>query len=180
MGSTPAEHWVPVEGGVSLHAWVYRPVGIPSGAGGSAITMAHGFGGLKHRSLVPFAECFARAGFTVIVHDHREFGLSGGWPRMDIDPWQQIHDWRRVITYLQELDGADPRRIGIWGTSFAGGHALILGGSEAAQLHGAEPIRITGSAWIPAMTRRSLSGRCSGRRSTTRGSGPSGSRRRLC
>jgi alpha-beta hydrolase superfamily lysophospholipase len=37
--------------------------------------MAHGFGGLKHHGLVPFAECFARAGFTVIVHDHRGFGL---------------------------------------------------------------------------------------------------------
>jgi hypothetical protein len=68
MGSTPEEHWVPVEGGVSLHAWVYRPVGIPSGAGGPAITMAHGFGGLKHHGLVPFAECFARYYSSGLLH----------------------------------------------------------------------------------------------------------------
>lgn len=130
MSSTPEEHWIPAEEGISLHAWVYRPVDPSDGAGGAAITMAHGFGGLKHHGLVPFAERFAQAGFTVIVHDHRGFGLSGGWPRMDIDPWQQIFDWRRVITYLQELKGVDPSRIGIWGTSFAGGHALVLGGSD--------------------------------------------------
>jgi len=40
-----------------------------------------------------------------IIDDHRSFGLSGGWPRQDIDPWRQILDWRRVITYLQDLPG---------------------------------------------------------------------------
>jgi uncharacterized protein len=130
MNSTPEEHWVAADGGIGLHAWVYRPGRIPADGGAPAITMAHGFAGLKHQGLAPFAERFARAGFVVIVHDHRGYGLSGGWPRGDIDPWQQVHDWRRVITYLQELDGVDPGRVGIWGTSFAGGHALVLGGSD--------------------------------------------------
>ena len=129
MNSTPEEHWVAADGGIGLHAWVYRPA--PAGAGAPAITMAHGFAGLKLQGLVPFAERFARAGFVVIVHDHRGYGLSGGWPRGDIDPWRQVNDWRRVITYLQELDGVDPCRVGIWGSSFAGGHALVLGGSDA-------------------------------------------------
>jgi uncharacterized protein len=130
MTATPEEHWVPADGGIGLHAWVYRPGSTRSGAGTPAITMAHGFAGLKYQGLIPFAERFAKAGFLVIVHDHRNFGLSGGWPRCDIDPWRQIYDWRRVITYLQELDGVDPSRVGIWGTSFAGGHALVLGGSD--------------------------------------------------
>jgi hypothetical protein len=30
------------------------------------------------------------------VHDHRNFGTSGGELRGDIDPWRQIADWRRV------------------------------------------------------------------------------------
>ena len=130
MSSTREEHWVPADGGIGLHAWVFRPGSIPDGDGAPAITMAHGFAGLKDQGLTPFAERFARAGFVVIVHDHRGFGLSGGWPRCDVDPWRQIYDWRRVITYLRELDGVDASRIGIWGTSFAGGHAMVLGGSD--------------------------------------------------
>jgi uncharacterized protein len=129
MNRAPEEHWVPADGGIGLHAWVFRP-SVRGGADMPAITMAHGFAGLKRQGLAPFAERFAHAGFVVMVHDHRGFGLSGGWPRGDIDPWRQIYDWRRVITYLQELEGVDPSRVGIWGTSFAGGHALVLGGSD--------------------------------------------------
>lgn len=124
------EHWVPADDGVQLHAWVYRPDGRPAAGPAPAITMAHGYGGLKHKGLPPFAERFAEAGFVVIVHDHRGFGFSTGWPRRDVDPWRQVRDWRRVITYLQDLPGVDPDRIGVWGTSFAGGHALVLGGSD--------------------------------------------------
>jgi fermentation-respiration switch protein FrsA (DUF1100 family) len=130
MDATPEEHWVPADGGIGLHAWVYRPSRAPGAHGTPAITMAHGFSGLMLQGLSPFAERFAKAGFVVIIHDHRGYGLSGGWPRGDINPWQQIHDWRRVITYLQELDGVDRSTIGIWGTSFAGGRALVLGGSD--------------------------------------------------
>jgi uncharacterized protein len=81
MNGAPEEHWIPADGGIGLHAWVYRPS--VRGAGMPAITMAHGFAGLKYQGLAPFAERFARAGFVVIVHDHRGFGLSGGWPRGD-------------------------------------------------------------------------------------------------
>lgn len=130
MIDQPEEHWVLADGGIGLHAWVYRPDHISGDVQVPAITMAHGFGAIKHQGLIAYAERFARAGFVVIVHDHRSFGLSGGWPRNDVDPWRQILDWRRVITYLSEIDGVDPDRIGLWGTSYAGGHALVLGGSD--------------------------------------------------
>lgn len=93
--------------------------------------MAHGFSGLKYRGLQAYAERFRDAGFVVIVHDHRNFGLSGGEIRGDIDPWQQISDWRRVISYLEVLPGVDRNRLGIWGTSYAGGHALVLAATDA-------------------------------------------------
>jgi uncharacterized protein len=64
------------------------------------------------------------------VHDHRGFGDSGGQPRQDINPWQQITDWRRAISYLQDRPEVDENRIGLWGTSFAGGHALVLGATD--------------------------------------------------
>jgi fermentation-respiration switch protein FrsA (DUF1100 family) len=125
----PEEHYIPVEAGVELHAWVFRPAKQDGPV--PAITMAHGFSGLKYRGLREYAERFAAAGFAVIVHDHRNFGLSGGAVRGDIDPWQQIADWRRTIAYLESLDGIDAARIGIWGTSYAGGHVMVLGATDA-------------------------------------------------
>ena len=125
----PEEHFIPMGDGVRLHAWVFRPANAPRAA--AAITMAHGFSGLKYRGLQRYAERFAAAGFTVVVHDHRNFGLSGGTVRGDIDPWQQVADWRRVITWLRALPGHAQARIGIWGTSYAGGHAMVLGATDA-------------------------------------------------
>jgi fermentation-respiration switch protein FrsA (DUF1100 family) len=124
------EHWIPVDGGIALHAWVYRPTTGEVGVSAPALTLAHGFGGLIEMGVTAYAEHFASLGFVVIAHDHRGFGLSGGWPRQDIDPWRQILDWRRVVTYLSNLPGVDPDRIGLWGSSYAGGHALVLAGSD--------------------------------------------------
>jgi hypothetical protein len=70
---------------------------------------------------------FAEAGFVVLVHNHRGFGASDGKPRFDVDPWRQIADWRRAISYLENRPEVDPQRIGLWGTSYAGGHAIVLG-----------------------------------------------------
>lgn len=122
------EHWIPAEGGISLHAWILRRADLTTPA--AAITLAHGFGGLAEGGLLHYAERFAEAGFVSVIHDHRSFGRSGGWPRQDIDPWRQILDWRRVITYLRDLPGVDPDRIGLFGSSYAGGHALVLAGSD--------------------------------------------------
>ena len=95
-----------------------------------AVTMAHGYAGTKYHGLEPLAEAFAEAGFVVLLHDHRGFGASEGTPRHDIDPWRQIADWRRAISFLESLDVVDPARIGLWGTSYAGGHAIVLGATE--------------------------------------------------
>jgi dienelactone hydrolase len=122
------EIFIPVEGGVDLHAWTFEPEGAKRPA--PAITMAHGFAGLKYRGLQPYAERFAEAGFVVVVHDHRNFGRSGGKLRGDIDPWQQIADWRRVISYLESRPDVDAARVGLWGTSYAGGHALVLAATD--------------------------------------------------
>ena len=73
-----------VEGGVTLRGWLYVPDGPPPHP---AITMAHGFAGVKDHGLDRFAAAFAAAGFVVLVHDHRGFGASDGSPRFDVDPW---------------------------------------------------------------------------------------------
>jgi fermentation-respiration switch protein FrsA (DUF1100 family) len=116
-----------VEGGVTLRGWLFVPDGPPPHP---AITMAHGFAGVKEHGLERFAAAFAAAGFVVLVHDHRGFGASGGAPRFDVDPWVQIADWRRAISFLESQPVVDENRIGLWGTSYAGGHAIVLGATD--------------------------------------------------
>lgn len=116
------------EGGVTLRGWLYVPTG--GTAPYPAITMTHGYAGVKEHGLEPFAEKFASNGFVVLLHDHRNFGASEGTPRQDIDPWRQIADWRRAISFLEDQDAVDAKRIGLWGTSYSGGHALVLGATE--------------------------------------------------
>ncbi|CAM5724957.1 alpha/beta fold hydrolase [Mycolicibacterium aubagnense] len=115
------------EGGVALRGWLF----VPDAPGPyPAITMAHGFAGVKEHGLERFARVFADAGFVVLVHDHRGFGASDGVPRNDIDPWVQIADWRRAISFLESLPFVDAGRIGLWGSSYAGGHAIVLGATD--------------------------------------------------
>jgi uncharacterized protein len=117
----------PAEGGVTLRGWLFVPDGP---APHPAITMAHGFAGVKEYGLERFARAFADAGFVVLVHDHRGFGASDGTPRFDIDPWVQIADWRRAISFLESHPAVEANRIGLWGTSYAGGHAIVLGATD--------------------------------------------------
>jgi fermentation-respiration switch protein FrsA (DUF1100 family) len=119
----------PGEDGVTLRGWLYRPDGAEVRPR-PAVTMAHGFAAVKEHGLDRFAQAFAEAGFVVLAHDHRGFGASEGSPRQDIDPWCQIADWRRAISYLESRPEVDGKRLGIWGTSYAGGHAITLGATD--------------------------------------------------
>src|SRR5258708_5532166 len=105
-----------VEGDVKLSAWLYTPDTAKGPWPG--ISMAHGYAGIREHGLDKFARAFADEGFVVLLHDHRGFGASEGLPRQDIDPWRQIADWRRALSYLEALESVDSSRIGIWGTSY--------------------------------------------------------------
>jgi fermentation-respiration switch protein FrsA (DUF1100 family) len=111
--------------GMTLRGWLYRP----DGAAGPVptIVMAHGFSAVKEMFLDSFAEAFAAGGLGALVFDNRNFGASDGEPRQEIDPWQQVRDYRHAITYAQTRPEVDADRIGVWGTSYSGGHVLVLG-----------------------------------------------------
>jgi uncharacterized protein len=111
--------------GVTLRGWFYDADG-RSGAA-PTIVMAHGFSAVKEMYLDKFAEVFAGAGLNALVFDNRNFGASDGEPRCEIDPVQQVRDYRHAITYASTLDEVDPTRIGAWGSSYSGGHVLVLG-----------------------------------------------------
>jgi uncharacterized protein len=111
--------------GVTLRGWFYPGEGAQGPA--ATVVMAHGFSAVKEMYLDAFAEVFAAAGLNALVFDNRNFGASGGEPRQEIDPWEQVRDYRHAITYASELAEVDPGRIGIWGSSYSGGHVLVLG-----------------------------------------------------
>jgi uncharacterized protein len=117
-----------VEGGDRLRGWLFAPENRT--ARHPAISMAHGYAGVKEHGLERFARAFTEAGFVVLLHDHRCFGSSDGAIRHDIDPWRQIADWRRAISLLESLPEVDADRIGVWGTSYAGGHVLVLAATD--------------------------------------------------
>jgi uncharacterized protein len=45
--------------------------------------------------------------------------------RTRLIPLKQVEDYRNAISYLQGEPGVDPERIGIWGSSFAGGNVIV-------------------------------------------------------
>ena len=117
------DHWIRTRDGILLAAWHYPPAG---GARGPCIIMSPGFGGQRAHTLPRFAERFAAAGFGCLLYDHCGFGDSEGMPRLETDPFRQMHDMRDAVTYAASLDCADPARIGLWGNSYSGGHVLIV------------------------------------------------------
>lgn len=113
------------EDGTMLRGWHYLPEDRPGRV--PTVVMAHGFSAVKEMYLDRFAEVFTAAGLAAIVFDNRNFGASEGEPRQEIDPWQQVRDYRDAITFAETLDETDRDRIGIWGSSYSGGHVLVAG-----------------------------------------------------
>ncbi|NDJ90705.1 alpha/beta hydrolase [Mycolicibacter kumamotonensis] len=110
-------------GNDSVSAWLYRPDDTgPNGA--PLLVMAHGLGAVRTMRLDAYAERFAAAGYACLVFDYRNFGASGGAPRQLLDVGLQLADWAAAVDFAHTLAGIDPARIGLWGTSFSGGHVI--------------------------------------------------------
>src|SRR6266550_5893250 len=105
-------------------AWLFLPKAAAPGARVSGVAMAHGLGAVKEMYLEPFARRFAEAGIAALLFDYRGFGASGGEPRQRIFPRDQIEDYRSALTWLSLQPEIDADRLGVWGSSFSGGHVL--------------------------------------------------------
>jgi len=116
-----------VSEGVTCRGWLYVPERGSADAPVPAIVMAHGFSAVKEMRLDRFAEAFAAAGLASVVFDYRGLGASDGEPRQDLDPYAQLRDYRNAISFARRRPEIDPARIGVWGSSYSGGHALMLG-----------------------------------------------------
>ncbi len=115
--------------------------------------LGNGWAG-AHFSIEKYAARFAERGLVAIVIDYRGWGYSDGFaslverlaPPADVKypdevrfttvntqvsvkrtrllPQKHVEDYRNAISFLQGEPGVDQDRIGIWGTSFAGGHIV--------------------------------------------------------
>jgi uncharacterized protein len=124
-GMTKEDVSYPSEG-VRCAATLYRPMRA-GGTSTPAIVMGHGFASVRQMSLPSYAPYFVEAGIAVLAIDYRFLGESDGEPRQQVLPHCQREDFRNALTWLGRQPGIDAERLGIWGTSFAGGHVLQIG-----------------------------------------------------
>ena len=125
VAGTPESDGRPVQ----LDTTLYLPASAPA----PAILLAHGFGGDK-TDLDTQARDLARAGYVVLTYSARGFGKSGGLVHLDA-PAFEVADGSKLVDYLatqvsvrKDSDG-DPR-IGVAGSSYGGGLALLLAGTD--------------------------------------------------
>jgi alpha-beta hydrolase superfamily lysophospholipase len=115
------------------------------------IIMSHGWGGVA-KSLRRQALDFARAGYFVVVFDYRGWGASEGRVllakplardqktkpitaqitevREVIDPLDQATDLLNAIHWVHGEKQCDSKRIGLWGTSYSGGHVVYAAAKD--------------------------------------------------
>ena len=134
VGSSPAVDAQPrfvagtPEAGVAvgLDVTVYFPAVTPA----PAVLLAHGFGGSK-ADLDSEARSLALYGYVVEAYTARGFGRSGGLIHLDA-PSYEVADASKLISDLATLpqvikDAPGDPRVGVAGSSYGGGLALLLG-----------------------------------------------------
>jgi uncharacterized protein len=110
------------------------------------IVMSHGWGGLAEH-LRHSAMEFAKAGYLVVAFDYRGWGpsdarliLAGSKPEVKdgklvaqvaevrevVDPIDQTTDIFNAIHWVVGDKQCDRERIGIWGSSYSGGHVVYV------------------------------------------------------
>jgi outer membrane protein assembly factor BamB/dienelactone hydrolase len=135
--------------GTRMAAEVFAPRRPPS-ARLATIVMSHGWGGTA-AALRPDAIAFAKAGYFVVAFDYRGWGASDGrlilagakpekkdgkWiaevkeVREVVDPIDQTTDIMNAIHWAAGEELCDPDRIGLWGSSFSGGHVVYVAARE--------------------------------------------------
>lgn len=114
-------------GGDRVEAWFYRPDPARWGAGPyPCVVIGHGMGGVRRVRLPQYAAHFAEAGLASVVFDYRHFGDSAGQPRQLFSIRRQQQDYEAAIAYAKSRPEVNAKRLALWGTSFAGGHVMVL------------------------------------------------------
>lgn len=145
--------------GIACYAKIFYPKNFNPDAkpGIPAVVLGQGYGG-THVSIEKYANRFAEKGLVAMAIDYRGWGFSEGFPelvnpvigggvqrddqrfeyrttevrikRTKLIPQEQQQDMRNAISYIQGEPGVDRNRIGIWGSSLAGGNATVVAGQD--------------------------------------------------
>ncbi|MBC2887122.1 alpha/beta hydrolase [Ochrobactrum sp. CM-21-5] len=110
-----------------LRGTIYIPPGEHPFPG---VVLGHGWGMVAGGDLEDYARRIVAEGIVCLTFDYRRLGKSDGMPRQEIDPAWQQEDFRTAITYLGSRSEVDAERIGIWGTSYGGGHVLVVAATD--------------------------------------------------
>ena len=142
--------------GLRCAGWLYLPKAVVRPP---VVIMAHGFGAERTFGLEPFAERFAQAGLAAFLFDYRCFGDSEGEPRNWISPRRHLQDWEAALAHVKSLAAIDASRIALWGTSFSGGHVIVIAARHTeisavvAQVPFADGLTLIASAPLKLMLR---------------------------
>lgn len=118
--------------GTRLSAWHFPAEvdDLTTVRGRPCVVMAHGFGATKDAGLEPYAERFAQAGADVLVFDYRGFGTSDGDVRQDVDHRRHREDYVSAVRHARAIEGVDPAKIILWGSSYSGGHVVAVAAGD--------------------------------------------------
>ncbi len=132
--------------GTRLAGDLTYPKEIKEGEKLPAIVLCHGWGGVKQHLNGQIAPSFAKEGYVVFAFDYRGWGesdsrlvIEDAMPKPDaegfvsvkarairelVDPLDQQEDIDAAITFIEGEAMVDENRIGIWGSSYGGGHVI--------------------------------------------------------
>lgn len=123
--SAPIEQVRTPSEGLLCAGTLYRPSGQRPGSKVPAVLLSHGFACVRTMRNVPeVAQALVDAGIAALTLDFRFLGESPGEPRQTVSPFHQRQDLHNALTWLSEHPQIDADRLGIWGTSYSGGHVL--------------------------------------------------------
>jgi uncharacterized protein len=115
--------------GARLRGFLVKPAGASRRL--PAVIMAHGTSATLQMVAIDYARSFARAGLAALIYDHRGFGISGGEPRQEINPWLQCRGYVDALTFASSRADLDPQRLALWGDSYSGGEVVLVSACDA-------------------------------------------------
>ena len=146
--------------GVPCYGKIFYPKGFDATKKTPAFVKGQGWAG-SHVSIEKYAAAFAKHGLVAMTIDYRGWGNSSGHVRLispvdmgggmekdetrhtiiqnatvwvkrtKLDARDQQDDYRNAISFIQGEPGVDPDRIGVWGSSYAGGNSVAVAGQDA-------------------------------------------------
>ena len=123
-GHTVTRHDVAFDSsGDTCAAWLFLPDGVTNPP---VVILGHGLGATREMRLDAFAERFAQAGIAALAFTYRHFGDSTGQPRQLLSIKRQLADWDAAIAHVIGRSDVDGTRVAVWGSSFGGGHAIVV------------------------------------------------------